>query len=273
MPRAPIYILSGATGATAGHVLHTALAQFQDVDVPVELIPRIRQREQVETTVARAARSGATIVHTLTDPEVRATLTAVAEESQVPTIDLMGPVLDRLTQIVGEQPMAQPGRYRLLHAASYARADAIEYAIAHDDGCRPGGWSRADIVLIGVSRVGKTPVSVYLAVLGVLVANVSLVHGIEPPTELLSLDPRRVIGLTITPDQLALHRRGRQDRLHVPLGQSYTDIVALEEEVAWARQFFRRNRFRVVDTTNKPIEHIAGDILKMIPHSEKQPGT
>ena len=136
--------------------------------------------------------------------------------------------------------------------------------MTHDDGKNPAGWLQADIVLTGVSRVGKTPLSMYLAVLGWKVANVPLVMQLPPPPELFQLDRHRVIGLTIDPGKLVSHRQQRQQRLGVPGPSNYSNPVKLFEEVEAADQIFRRGRFAVLDVTDKPIETSADDVIKLI---------
>jgi len=259
---APIFVVSGGDGASGGQLVRTALAQFPDVDVPVIVVPHVRHTEQLGAVVAQAATAAGTIVHTLVDTDVRHTLTQL-EEQHVPAIDLMGPLLDHLAQALGQRPLGQPGRYRTLHAEYVRRIEAIEFTVAHDDGRNPHEWNLADMVLVGVSRVGKTPLSIYLSVLGWKVANVPLVRELPPPTQLLQIDPRRIIGLTINPDQLLAYRRARL--LHLPLaGTAYVDPVAIGEELAAAQQFFRRCGWPVIDVTDRQIEASADAVIGAI---------
>ena len=143
-----------------------------------------------------------------------------------------------------------------------SRAAAIDFTLAHDDGCAPENWPDAEIVLAGVSRVGKTPMSVYLAALGWNAANVPLVRDVPPPATILALDRRRVVGLTIDPVRLAAYRSARQRRLGMPIGQAYVDPALVYQEVHAALQVFRRGRFHIVDVTDKPIEQIADEVLQ-----------
>ena len=265
MTRAPVFVVSGGVGASGEQLVRTALAQFEATGVPVEIVPRVRQVGQLQPVVDEAAARGGLLVHTLVDPDLRQALVGLAQEAGVVAIDLMGPLLDQLAAVLGQAPLGQPGRYRQIHAASFARVEAIEFALAHDDGRDPQGWSQAEIVLVGVSRAGKTPTSVYLAVLGWKVANVPLVPGMPAPEQLFALDRRRVVGLTVDPDQLAAYRRGRQQRLNMPLGAAYTDALAIEEEIEAARRIMRRGGFRVVDVTDKPVEQIADEVLRLVP--------
>jgi regulator of PEP synthase PpsR (kinase-PPPase family) len=219
---------------------------------------------QIEEVVARAANTGGTIVHTMVDASLRSVLTQLAQERGVASIDLMGTLLARLAEVLGQQPMGHPGLYRQLHQAYFERVAAIDFAMAHDDGKHSEGWSQAEIILVGVSRVGKTPLSMYLSVLGWKVANVPLIMGLDLPSELFGLDRRRVIGLNIEAAQLLFHRQQRQRRLGAPGPSAYTDPAAVYEEVEAARQLFQRGGFSVVDVTDKPIETSADEVIELI---------
>jgi regulator of PEP synthase PpsR (kinase-PPPase family) len=175
----------------------------------------------------------------------------------------MGPLLARLQVLLGLEPIGRPGLYRQQNREAFERTEAIEYTLAHDDGRHPEDWRQADLVLVGVSRVGKTPVSLYLASQGWKVANVPLVGG-APPPELFQLQRRRVVGLTIEPDQLLAHRRWRERRLKVSLSGSYSNPLKIREELDAARRVFLQGGFAVVDITNKPVEASAREILEAV---------
>lgn len=263
--RRPIYIISGGTGASGEQIVHTMLVQFAEGDqVPVITVPHTRQAAQIVAAVAQAAAAEGTIVHTMVDGEMRACLEAEAAARGVAAIDLMGPLLTRLSTQLGQPPLAQPGLYRQLNRAYFERVAAIDFSMAHDDGKNPAGWQEAEIVLTGVSRVGKTPLSMYLAVLGWRVANVPLVMGLPTPPELLQLNRRRVIGLLIEAPQLQTHRQQRSRRMGAPGLESYTDFSAIYEELEAVRQLFRRHGFSVIDVTDRPIETSANEIVELI---------
>jgi hypothetical protein len=261
-----IFIVSGGTGFSGEQLLRTVLAQFPEVDVTVGVIAGVRRPEQVERAVGRAAEAGGLIVHTLVDAELREALERQARDGGVLAVDLMGPLLAQLQVALNREPVGQPGLYREQNREVLERTEAIAYTLAHDDGCHPEDWRQADIVLVGVSRVGKTPVSLYLASLGWKVANVPLVGG-EPPPELFRLPRRRVVGLTIDPDQLLAHRRWRERRLKVSLSGSYSNPLKIREELDAARRVFLQGGFAVVDITNKPVETSAREILERVGRS------
>jgi regulator of PEP synthase PpsR (kinase-PPPase family) len=260
----PIYIVSGGTGASGEQIVHTLLVQFPERQVPVITVAHVRHTEQLEDVVAQAEADGGTIVHTLVDAHLRGVLTRYAEQRGVVTIDLMGSLLERLSNVLGQEPLGHPGLYRRLNQVYFERVAAIDFTMAHDDGQDPNGWPEAEIVLLGVSRVGKTPLSMYLAVLGWRVANVPIVPNLDPLPELFRLDSRRVIGLTMEPGQLVFHRQQRRRRLGAPGLEAYTDPGAIYEELEAARGIFRRHGFTVIDVTDKPIEASANQVIELI---------
>jgi regulator of PEP synthase PpsR (kinase-PPPase family) len=260
----PIYIVSGGTGSSGEQIVHTVLAQFPESQVPVITVANVRRAEQVEDVVVQAEADGGTIVHTLVDAHLRGLLVRYAKQRGVVTVDLMGSLVERLASTLGQEPLGHPGLYRRLNQAYFDRVAAIDFTMAHDDGQNPNGWPEAEIVLVGVSRVGKTPLSMYLAVLGWRVANVPLVPGLDPSPELFRLDPRRVIGLTMEPGQLVFHRQQRRRRLGAPGLEAYTDPAAIYGELEAARAVFRRHGFSVIDVTDKPIEASANQVIELI---------
>ncbi len=264
LPAHHIYIVSGGVGASGEQLVQTVLAQFPGNNVAAVTVGNVRQRTQIEQVVAQAKAGQGTIVHTLVDPQLRDALTDLARAEGVTAIDLMGALLSRLTNILGREPLGQPGLYREFRRAYFERVGAIEFTLAHDDGKNPRGWSQADIVLAGVSRTGKTPLSVYLSVLGWKVANVPLIPDIPTPRELFELDPRRVVGLTIDSDQLLMLREQRIKRLGARRPATYADPETIQAEIRAAWQVFRQGQFAVIDVTDKPIETSADEIIKLI---------
>jgi [pyruvate, water dikinase]-phosphate phosphotransferase / [pyruvate, water dikinase] kinase len=260
----PVYVVSGGVGASGEQLVHTVLAQFPDHRVPVIVVGNVRQVGQIESVIARAKDSGGTIAHTLVDAGLRDELVSRAQAAGVEAIDLMGPLLRRVAQVLGREPLGHPGLYRQLHRDYFDRVAAIEFTMAHDDGKKTEGWRSAEIVLVGVSRTGKTPLSLYLSVLGWKVANMPLIPNLPPFPALFQLDPRRVVGLTIEAGQLLLHRQQRQIRLGAPGPSAYVDPNGIYEEIQNARQVFRRGGFAVIDVTDKPIETCADEIIRLI---------
>jgi [pyruvate, water dikinase]-phosphate phosphotransferase / [pyruvate, water dikinase] kinase len=260
----PVLIVSGGVGASGKQVMHTLLAQYPEVQVPVITYGNIRAPEQLGEVVARAKETGGLIVHTLIESAIRDKLIAQAQAEGVESVDLMGDLIRWVREKYGREPLGVPGLYRQLHKDYFERVDAIEFSMQHDDGKDPSGWERADIVLVGVSRTGKTPISLYLSILGWKVANIPLIHEIPIPAGLSQLDTRRVIGLTIEPGQLLLHRQHRQSSLGAPGESGYANPTVVYEEVEQSRKFFRKSGYTVINVTDKPIETCADEIIRTI---------
>ncbi|MCE5274360.1 MAG: kinase/pyrophosphorylase [Deltaproteobacteria bacterium] len=260
----PVYIVSGGMGASGRQLVNTVLAQFPGATIPVVMVPHVSTQVQIEEALARAAKSGGTIVHTLVNVRLREAMNRLAKERGVPAVDLMGGLIGRLSSLLGMEPAGRPGMYRRLNRQYFERIEAIEYAIAHDDGQDIGELSRAEIVLVGVSRLGKTPLAMYLAMLGWKTANVPFISGQSVPPGLEGIDRGRVIGLTIEAERLVLHRKQRYGRLGMKGQARYTNLKDVFDEAEQALQFFRKKGYAVIDVTDKPLETSADEVVEII---------
>ncbi|HMQ50979.1 MAG TPA: pyruvate, water dikinase regulatory protein [Anaerolineae bacterium] len=218
-----LFVVSGSFGTSGEQIVRKVLAQFQGVEVPLKIVPRVHHNGQIAKIVDEASQVGGIIVNTLENYELTRSLTKQAAQAQVVVIDLVRSLLDHLASTLSQEPIGKPGLYRQLHETYFKRVEAIEYTLAHDDGKNHQGWAQAEIVLVGVSRVEKTPISLYLSMMGWKVANVPIVKGIEPHQELFQLDPRRVVGLLLDPSQLVQYRQHRQRHLNTGLRSKYVD--------------------------------------------------
>lgn len=202
-----IYIASCGEGINAFHLLQSALVQFPTNDITVVKVPHIRTESQVDDIIEKAKATSSLIVHTIVNRDLRQLLNHKGVEHKVETIDLMGPVLSKIESFLENEPLEQPGLYRKIHYVDLAQVTAIEFALAHDDGMNYEDLTEAEIVMVGLSRAGKTPLAMYLAVMGWKVANVPLVIGVPMPEVLKRIDRRRIIALNINLEQLRAHQR------------------------------------------------------------------
>lgn len=267
----PIFVVSGGRGASGEQLLQTALAQFNNCEVPIEIIGEVTTEEQVQAAVERAERVGGSIVHTLVDADLRQKMIVLARERNVTAIDLIGAVMLHLTNLLSQEPIGRPGLYRQIRETYFKRIEAIEFTVDHDDGRKPHDLHRAEIVVVGVSRVGKTPLSIYLGTRGWKVANVPLVIELDPPEQLFQIDPRRVVGLTIDPQHLQSFRDQRQQKLGLRSPSSYTDLAALYDEVKYAERVCQRGGFPLVDITERSIEENADEVIAHVTRRLKHP--
>jgi regulator of PEP synthase PpsR (kinase-PPPase family) len=259
-----IFIVSGGIGTSGEQLVHTLLAQFPDDAVRVTTVGNVRRPEQIAEVLSHAQELDALIAYTLVDPLLHNYLLRESQRLQIQAVDLMGPVMEWVMGKLGIAPRAQPGLYRQLRSEYFERVSAIDFTMAHDDGKSPDDWAQAKAVLVGVSRVGKTPLSVYLAVLGWKIANLPLVPQVPVPESLFSIDPQRVIGITVEPDQLLQYRLRRQKQLGAPGPSAYANPQDVYEEVQEALNIFRRGRFKIVDMTDKTIEQGADEIIRYL---------
>jgi len=266
----PVYIVSGGSGASGQQIAETALAQFPTLRVPVIIRNHVWSLKQVETAVKEAEADGGTVVHTLVDGSLREALIRLGRKHGVVTIDLMGPLLEQVAGQTGAKPLEQPGLYRKLRKDYFDRVEAIDFAVSHDDGSRPDDIPSAAVVIIGVSRCGKTPLSMYLAVHGWKVANIPIIKDIPLPGELFRIDRRRVIGLSIEYKRLLEHRKKREEHMGGVGTTAYSSPSAVFEELEVARRIYREGGFYVVEVTDKPIEIIADEIIKFIARNPNQ---
>lgn len=264
MSKPSIFIISGGIGTSGSQLVRTALAQFLINDISVSVVPNVQSVEQLEVVIRQAASEAGIIVHTLVDEVLRLELIRLVQAHSMIEIDLMGPLLVELTKCLGQKPVGKPGLYRKMREQDLRRIEAIEFAVDHDDGKRADELHQADIVLTGVSRVGKTPLSMYLSTMGWKVANVPIVPTLSLPPLLFEIDSRRVVGLTIEPGQLVMYRRRRGRHLGITDNSSYTAPLELLEELDFAAEVFRRGGFRTIDVTDKPIEESAEEIIARI---------
>lgn len=259
-----IHIVSGGRCLNGHGMVQALLAQYPDNNISVDLKPSITTAEQAKTVVNEAKAEKAVIVHTMVCANIRQVIIDECKKQNVIEYDYMGPLANYIEQKIGLTPINEPGLYRKSNEQYFDRIDAIEYTLGADDGVNPQRLFEADIILTGVSRVGKTPLSIYMSMLGWRVANVPLVLGIEPPHQLFEVDPQRVFGLHISPVQLLSHRMKRLVNISNNVNNNYVDRRVINDEIRYADRLFEKGGFTVVNTTNKPIESSSNEIIEMI---------
>lgn len=262
--RRTVFVVSDSTGNTAESVVRSALVQFGGEGVDLRVWPRVRRVSDAEKPIRLAAEGNAVLVHTLVDSDLRDWVSSMCLNLRVPSVDLIGMLLGTLSDYLQEQPTGMPGRRYELDDEYFQRVAALEFTVEADDGRRVSFFSDADIVLVGVSRTSKTPVSTCLAGQGYKVANIPIVHGIEPPEELFSLPKGKVIALTIDPAKLMDIRQSRLAHLGVGADGAYADRKHVFDEVRWALRLYReRTEWPIIDVTNMAVEETASEILRL----------
>jgi regulator of PEP synthase PpsR (kinase-PPPase family) len=258
-----ILVVSDATGSTAEHVLRAALAQFDAADVIIERRPQSRTIDDICHVVEEAQQAGALLVHTLASVDLRREIYLRATERRVQSVDLLGNVLSDLSAFLGATPGGVPGGVHRLDEDYYRRMDALTFVVKHDDGMGLDDLDRADIVLVGVSRTSKTPLSIYLAVRGYFVANVPILYNVEPPAQLFKSNQRKVVALRMDPMRLRLIREQRLKSFREDARQAYIDAQMVQQEVAYSDEIFKRASWPVVDTSLKSLEETAVEVVSL----------
>lgn len=259
-----VYVISDALGDTACDVVLAAAGQFRAHAFHIERLPHVDAVGPVERHLrARGADTGgAAVFHTIVDDGLRAELEDMLAHLAIPAVDLMGPALTTLSMLTGESPAGTPGTIHRTDQRYFRRIEAMEYVMAHDDGRGADDLGDADIVLLGVSRTSKTPLSMYLAYQGYRVANVPLAHGVEPPASIYEVDPMRLFGLISTADCIAeIRDRRLGGDLARAWASSYADPAAIQRELDESYALMRRLGCFIVRTTDKSIEESAAEII------------
>jgi len=264
-----ILLVSDGTGETAVAMMKAAMVQFNDQEVQIVRHKNIRSESQIEPICTDALQDHgmgrALIVFTLVSPQLRAQLLKKCADLQLQAVDLLGPLLRGLGGFFGLEPKAIAGLLHDVNEEYFHRIDAMEYTIGHDDGRDLTDLDRADLVILGISRTSKTPLSMYLSHQGWKVANIPLIQGIEIPREIFELDQRRVVGLTIDAHDLLVIRRARLERLGHDRGGDYADPDKVLHEIEYANELFRRNRrWPIFNVTGKALEETASEIIKLM---------
>ena len=260
-----IYVLSDSTGETAERVIRAALSQFYDEDVRVQRLFQIRTRADVDQAMKVAVHDPGMIVYTLVDPHLSEVVERVAEEYALIAVDLLSSLIYSLSRYLGAPSREKPGLLQRIDTEYYRRIEAVNFTVKHDDGQETRYLNKADLVLVGVSRSSKTPLSMYLAHKGYKVANVPLIKGIDPPEELFQIDQGKIVGLTIDTRRLVEIRTSRLINMRQSPKGSYADYQQVEDEIAYSRQLYRLHpEWMVIDITNKSVEEASSEIMRRI---------
>ncbi|HVI98072.1 MAG TPA: pyruvate, water dikinase regulatory protein [Sphingomonas sp.] len=270
MMRLHLHLLSDSTGETLENIAKAALAQYDDVETIRHFWPMVRTEAHLERILQEIAQNPGLVIYTLVNSNTRRALEQRCRALGLPAVAPLDPVNDALSAMLGQQAKARPGRQHVLDAAYFARVDAIQFTIAHDDGIGQEDWEEAEVLLVGVSRSSKTPTSIYLANRGYKTANIPIVVESPPPAALFALRHPLVVGLTTSADRLIQVRRNRLLSLNQTPETDYVDADAVQREVAFARRMFADNGWPVIDVTRRSIEETAAAIIALVQQREPQ---
>jgi [pyruvate, water dikinase]-phosphate phosphotransferase / [pyruvate, water dikinase] kinase len=257
-----LHVVSDATGETAARLVQALEAQFPDQEFVEIRHPRVESEGDLHLAVSRMKGRPAVVVYTLVHPEMRDAMRRLCRRARVHYCDLLGHPIDAVARVSGRAASMTPGTHAPLNPAYFRRIEAMEFAVKYDDGVG-AGLDEADIVLVGVSRTSKTPLSIYLGYLGHKVANVPVVKGIAPPKALFEINPVKIVGLTINADRLADIRRARVRNLGAN-NRRYAELAEVYDELEEATAIQRRLGCPVIDISELSIEETAQRILRTV---------
>src|SRR6201987_5782978 len=265
MPNPPVelHVVSDATGETAARLVQALEAQFPEQDFVEIRHPRVESQDDLQLAVNRMRGRPAVVVYTLVQPQLREAMRTLCRRARLHYCDLLGQPIDAVARVSGQAATMTPGSRPPLNSAYFKRMEAIEFAVRYDDGVAHG-LHDADVVLVGVSRTSKTPLSIYLGYLGHKAANVPVVKGIEPPKELFEIDRRKVCGLTIDPNRLVEIRRARVRTMGAARDRKYAELMEIYEELEQATKLHRKLGCPVIDISELSIEETAHRVLRVV---------
>jgi regulator of PEP synthase PpsR (kinase-PPPase family) len=257
-----LHVISDSTGETAVRLVLALEAQFPETQIAVVRHPRVENVDDVQLAVSRTKDRPAVIVYTIVDQELREAMRDLCARDELHCCDLLGQPIEEVALVSGKAARMESGRRPPLDSQYFKRMEAIEFAVRFDDGIG-AGLTEADIVLVGVSRTSKTPLSMYLGYLGYKVANVPIVQGIDPPPGLFSIDRMKIVGLTIDAERLSEIRQVRARLMRLSKG-AYSELVQIYEELETAAAIHRRLGCPVVDVSELSIEETAQRVLRLV---------
>jgi len=259
-----VYLISDSTGETAQNVVYAALSQFDSDDIKLKLFAHVESKKDITGIISQINKEKGFIVYTIVKPNFRSFVKEESKKQSVVSFDMLGPIMENIERISGITPKLEPGIIRKIDKEYFKRMEAMEFAVKYDACQGELELSKADLVILGVSRTSKTPLSMYLAHKGVKVANIVLDFELEPPPGIFSLPPEKVVGLTMDPDKLIEIRSERLKALGLPDEGVYNKKERVIKELEYADSIYKKIGCPIINVTNMAIEDIATNILKII---------
>lgn len=256
------FIISDSVGETALNMVRAALAQFTKVDPIYYRFPFTNSDNRLDSVLKQAETERPIIIQTLVTGDLSKRVNQFAAAQNLTCYDLLSPIMQKISQLSGETPRGEAGAIHRLNDRYFDRISAMEFAVMYDDGKDPKGFLEADIVLLGVSRTSKTPLSLFLANRNLKVANLPLVPSAHIPEQIWQVDPKKIIGLTTDVAVLNNFRRERMIAYGLNPDTAYSDMNQITAELDFARQLYDKIGCYVINTAHRSIEETATLILE-----------
>ncbi|PSJ31935.1 phosphotransferase [Peptostreptococcus russellii] len=264
-----IFIVSDSLGETARAVARATISQFPDIESwDIKRFPYVNNEEVLKEVLKQAKESNALVLYSIVSKELGELARDICHQEKIEYVDLLSDIIEKLSKKFDMEPLREAGVIRKMDKSYFNRVEAIEFAVKYDDGKDPRGLLKADLVLVGISRTSKTPLSMYLANKHIKVANVPLVPEVPIPKELDSVEPRRIIGLTNSPEKLNVIRTERLKAMGLNGSANYAKLDRILEELDYSEEVMKRLKCPVINVANKAIEETAGIILDILKESD-----
>ncbi|MBB5048487.1 hypothetical protein HNR60_003253 [Rhodopseudomonas rhenobacensis] len=266
-----LHLVSDSTGETLITVSRAVAAQYANVSPVEHVYPLVRSQKQLDRVLTEIEEAPGIVLFTLLEKDLVERLEAKCEEINIPSLSIIGPVMQLFQAYLGSSTTGRVGAQHTLNADYFKRIDALNYSMIHDDGQHVEGLEEADVVLVGVSRTSKTPTSIYLANRGIRTANVPLVPGIAIPHQLETLSKPLVVSLHATPERLIQVRQNRLLSMGATVGnEDYIDRQSVNDEVSFARRLSAKYGWPLLEVTRRSIEETAAAVMKLLADRQRQ---
>lgn len=257
-----IFAVSDATGSLAHNLARAASMQFEKIPFKIVRCSQVDNDQKIRDVILKAKEKNAVILFTMVSQDLRRVVLSEAKKASVVAMDIMGPALDMLSHYFHQLPLNEPGLQYRVTQDYYHRTEALDFAVRHDDGLSVNTFDQADIILLGISRTSKTPLAIYLAYQGYRCANITIVQGMPLPPIIFKLDPKKMVGLILSPDKLASIRSTRLKKLGRPDSERYAQVEHIQEELNQACEVFDKlPGIHIVDVTGKAIEELSSEVI------------
>ncbi len=269
MGKVNIYAVSDSLGETAEQVAKAVIRQFDIAEFDIKKVSHINDKASIDHLIEKASHENSLIIFTLVVEELRDYLLQQAYVHNIEAVDIMTPVLLALVKRLGISSKQEPGLLRKLDEKYFKKVEAVEFAVKYDDGKDTRGILLADIVLLGISRTSKTPLSMYLAHKNLKVANIPLVPEVSMPEELKLISSKKIIGLILNEVNLNKIRKERLKAMGLRDSANYANMERIFMELEYANKIYKDLKCMVIDTTDKAVEETASIILDYISENNK----
>lgn len=258
------FVISDSAGETATKLAQATMAQYPGVDFSLFRKTFVNDKQVLIKALKEAKEQNAIVIYTMIDEELVKLLHEFIAEAGMFGIDVLSPTIDEIQRRTGVAPTREPGALHNLNKNYFRRIKAMEFAVKYDDGKDPRGFLEADVVLLGVSRTSKTPLSLFLANKNYKVANLPLVPQAHIPKQLWEVDPKKIVGLTNDPDILNGIRKERMIAYGLNPDTAYSDIEKIKAELEFANDLYQKLGCVVINVASLSIEETASMIMNAL---------